>query len=381
MEKIIGESTPFPGATAENVHQQYDDSCAIKSQQMILESFGQHISEEQLVYEAEKLGIYTRNESGTEAGDVGRLLEEHGVGVHTQYGANTYDLVYELSQGHKVIVGVDANELWKPSVWQSLKDYVWCSPNHALVVTGIDTTDSDNVQVILSDPGSGEVAARYPMSAFVDAWSDSNCFMVATNDAPPCEFDANMINFDYNLGHLPMIGTLPYENFLYMNPYSFVSYFGVDGGESTGSMAAMMGEEEGGGESTGGIGAKLGVDGGESTGSMAARLGDDDESAGSMAAQLGEEGGESTGGIGDRFGVDGGESAGSFGAYSNSFDDESVESMVVKLGFDDNDQSLLANPSMEFLNSETNPTSACGGEGGNDGLDEGALFPLDGPWW
>lgn len=342
MEKIIGESTPFPGATAENVHQQYDDSCAIKSQQMILESFGQHISEEQLVQEAEKLGIYTRNESGTEAGDVGRLLEEHGVGVHTQYGANTYDLVYELSQGHKVIVGVDANELWKPSVWQSLKDYVWCSPNHALVVTGIDTTDSDNVQVILSDPGSGEVAARYPMNAFVDAWSDSNCFMVATNDAPPCEFDANMINFDYELGHLPMIGSLPYENFLYMNPYSFVSYFGVDGGESTGSMAA--------------------------------RLGDDDESAGSMAARFGEEGGESTGSMGDRFGVDGGESAGSFGAYSSTYEDESTVSMDGKLGLEDNYMSKGMSNGLDLLTDGMNP-----GGCGDSWMDEGNLFPLDGP--
>ena len=361
MEKIIGESTPFPGATAENVHQQYDDSCAIKSQQMILESFGQHISEEQLVQEAEKLGIYTRNESGTEAGDVGRLLEEHGVGVHTQYGANTYDLVYELSQGHKVIVGVDANELWKPSVWQSLKDYVWCSPNHALVVTGIDTTDSDNVQVILSDPGSGEVAARYPMSAFVDAWSDSNCFMVATNDAPPCEFDANMINFDYELGHLPMIGSLPYENFLYMNPYSFVSYFGVDGGESTGSMATSLGEE--GGESAGGIGAKLGVDGGESTGSMAARLGDDDESAGS---------------IGDGFGVDGGESAGNFDTYSSAFEDDSAVSMDGKLGLEDNDMSKGMSNGLDLFNDGMNPILEFGGCG-DSWIDEGNLFPFDGP--
>ena len=252
MEKIIGEITPFPGASANDVLQKYDDTCAIKSQQIILESFGHHVSEDQLVQEALSLGIYSPH-AGTEANDVGRLLEEHGVDVHSMFGANTYDIVYELSQGHKVIVGVDENELLRPSLWQSLKDHFDCQPNHALVVTGIDTTYSDNVQVIVCDPGTGQVAARYPMASFIDAWSDSCCFMVATNDAPPMEYDPNMINFDYASGHIPMVGPYQYAYFLSMDPASlhrdfkdkvYLDMLGTAGGESAGSMAARLSTED-----------------------------------------------------------------------------------------------------------------------------------------
>lgn len=270
MEKIIGEITPFPGASDESVLQQYDDTCAIKSQQIILESFGQHVSEDQLIQEAENLGIYTPNAGGTKPEDVGRLLEEHDIDVHTQYGANIYDLVYELSQGHKVIVGVDSNELWNPSIWQSLKDYFYCKPNHALVVTGIDTTDSNNVQVILSDPGTGSVAANYPIDTFVDAWNDSKCFMVATDNAPSCNFDSTMVHFPYGLGHIPMIGPYTFEEFVNMDPHSFITNLSTDGNESIRDMSGNLGVD--GGESTGSMGETFGVDGGESTGSMASKL-------------------------------------------------------------------------------------------------------------
>lgn len=207
--KTTGEVQPFPDASPEEIIQHQSDTCAVKSQQIIMKSFGIDIPEEVLAHEAAAKGYYYPG-FGSDPDQVGKLLADHGIPVHTQYGANVYDLVDELAQGHKVIVGVDADELWRPSFFNDLFGE---EANHALVVTGIDTTDPDNVKVIITDPGTGDVAKEYPLDQFIDAWHDSNCEMVATDIPAPKTFNPNMINFDYNLGHLEQIGDIPYDVF------------------------------------------------------------------------------------------------------------------------------------------------------------------------
>ncbi len=211
--RTIGESEPFPGADTDNIQQQFADTCAIKSQQIVLQSFGQDVPEEQLRQEAIDLGIYTPGH-GTMPDNAGDLLNNHNVPTHVVHDAHVYDLVNELAQGHKVIVGVDSGELWSPSILEKIEDWFGGHADHALVVTGIDTTDVDNVKVIITDPGSGDVAIEYPMTQFIDAWHDSNCIMIATDDAAPVEFEPLMANFDYEAGHIESIGDLPYETYV-----------------------------------------------------------------------------------------------------------------------------------------------------------------------
>ena len=92
--------------------------------------------------------------------------------------------MHELAQGHQVMVAIDSGELWTPSFWEKIKDLLFGNtPNHALIVTGVDATEPDALQVILSDPGTGKVM-RYPYEQFADAWSDSSFTMLATNDSP-----------------------------------------------------------------------------------------------------------------------------------------------------------------------------------------------------
>lgn len=209
LRTVQGDVEPFPGAESEDVQQIFNDTCAVKSQQIILESFGIDIPEETLANEAAAKGYYMPG-GGTSPENVGKLLVDHGIPAHGGDGGNVYDLVNELAQGHKVIVGVDADELWKPSIFNDLFGE---EANHALIVTGIDTTDPDDVKVILTDPGTGEVAATYPIDQFVDAWEDSNCFYVATDVAPSAETDPTMVNFDYDAGHLPDVAGIPYDDF------------------------------------------------------------------------------------------------------------------------------------------------------------------------
>ena len=48
MTKIIGEPEPWPQTIPEEIAQQYSYTCAVKSQQIIMKTFGVDIPEDQL---------------------------------------------------------------------------------------------------------------------------------------------------------------------------------------------------------------------------------------------------------------------------------------------------------------------------------------------
>lgn len=158
-------------------------TCAVVSQQMILREFGVDISESQLVYHATANGWLT--EGGTSVLDMGNLLEAHGVPTHTNFAGDLDSLVYELSQGHKIIAAVDSGELWGTDF--PFSDFIDpAGADHAIVISGVNLTDPDNPMVVVNDPGHPDGAGReYPLAEFLDAWEDSGQTYVATDSAPP----------------------------------------------------------------------------------------------------------------------------------------------------------------------------------------------------
>lgn len=204
------------------VHQLFDDTCAIKSQQLILNDFGIEITEPDLVQVAAANGWYN---GGTAPQDVGKLLELAGVPVTRQEGANVFNLVNELAHGHEIIVGLDSNELWyNDSVSDKFRNWLddffgSQGGNHALIVAGIDTTDPSDVKVIVKDTGSGDDGKPYPLSQFMDAWSDANCYMVST-DVPAPGYSVGMSNFDYEVGHIPEVAGVDFTDFQIFNDIS-----------------------------------------------------------------------------------------------------------------------------------------------------------------
>lgn len=200
--------------------QSYCDTCAIKSQQIILNEFGIPVTEDQLVKFSYDHGWYKGDGTGTTFEDVGNLLEQANIPCTRQSNANVFNLMNELSQGHKIIVGVDSGELWgdKFSAWY--KDFfVGDTPDHAIIVSGIDTSDKNNIKVIVTDPGNGDYHKEYPLDQFMDAWSDSSCYMVST-DIPVPQVVDGMQNFDYELGHIDSVAGMDYNNFQIFNDLS-----------------------------------------------------------------------------------------------------------------------------------------------------------------
>ena len=216
---IIG--TPEVDATFVEGKQGYSDTCAIRVQEFILEQFtGQEFDETDLMEEARSQGWYDPEMGGTPPSSVGMLLEAHGVEANQYQSATTFDLTNELAQGHKVIIGVDGAEMRGQEPSTLLRDIVSNAEvdpgggaDHAVIVSGIDTTDPNNPQVLVSDPATGDAAASYPLDQFVAAWQDSSFFMTATAEPAPNTLP-EMDNFPYDEGHIPEVVGVPYDEFV-----------------------------------------------------------------------------------------------------------------------------------------------------------------------
>ncbi|MGM9853077.1 MAG: hypothetical protein ACI30N_03810 [Muribaculaceae bacterium] len=192
-EEEIGLEDPL-------IYQGPEGVCAIRSQQIILRDYGIDIPLEDLKQFAIQNGWYDPSgDGGTPMCFVGAILDSCGVGVRQETGCTVYDLVNELAQGHRVIVGVDADELWadrndsiidKTTTW--LNDVFGDEQaNHALIVAGVEVNpdDPEDVKVILTDPGTGDLRIEYSFDEFMDAWEDSDCFMVSTTTPAPYQYD------------------------------------------------------------------------------------------------------------------------------------------------------------------------------------------------
>ncbi|MCZ8064910.1 MAG: hypothetical protein ACK5QJ_17775 [Microcystis sp.] len=183
-DNIIGDPTD----DMEHWHQQtYQDTCAVVSQEFILDELtGIDFDENELRQQAIDNGWYTPG-GGTPLECTGNLLEAHGIPVDKGYGCSLEDIANKLDQGEKVIVGVDADEICNPTGLDEddLIANAYGMPgqgaNHAVQVIGIDTSDPNNPLVILNDPGreNGQ-GLMVPANEFLNAWEDSNNFMVAT---------------------------------------------------------------------------------------------------------------------------------------------------------------------------------------------------------
>lgn len=167
--------------------QRNDDTCAVVSQQFILDSLthGQmHFTEDQLQWEATVHGWYTPG-GGTPLSHVGDLVAYHGFEIEKSFEATLPELAHHLNEHHKVIVGVHAEDIWDAMHGDApLTDYPGIPghhANHAVEVIGIDDHDPGHPVVILNDPGTPDGQALHVSAdVFMHAWSASHNFMVNT---------------------------------------------------------------------------------------------------------------------------------------------------------------------------------------------------------
>lgn len=197
----------------ENLYQGNQPTCAIRSQEIILRDFGIKIPQEELIRYASEKGWF--DSDGTPMACIGNLLDTCHVSTHRVENATIYDLINELNAGHRVIVGIDAHEIWEDQgpIGNWLSRHI-TDPNHALIVTSlnVDLEDPTKTTVLLTDPGSGEII-ECPYGKFAHSWKDADCFMVATNDAAPYQYNPDTRQMEFsNFATLYTMSEFPFTN-------------------------------------------------------------------------------------------------------------------------------------------------------------------------
>lgn len=173
------------------------DNCAVAAQTSILNQFlDDPISLDEATYFAQANGWYSPG-FGTSPDDIANILQASNIPCHFVDNATIQQLASELEQGHRVIVGVNSNDLWEEQgalteFWHWLiqvcgfDNSTFQPADHAVVVTGLDLSDKDHPQVVINDSGDPNGAGhRYPLDRFMDAWGNSDFHYAATSMAPP----------------------------------------------------------------------------------------------------------------------------------------------------------------------------------------------------
>jgi hypothetical protein len=171
--------------------QQGQNSCAVVAQMSILESItGEQVSEDAICKMAEE-NHWFDPQTGTAPENVGKILNAFGVPTEQKTDASLVDIAAALERGDKVIVGLDALEIWQPirdGGGQPVEQTLPSGQNagHAVWVTGIDQQPDGSVKLILNDSGTpdGQMKAVDAYD-FVNAWSDYGNFLVVAH--PPAQ--------------------------------------------------------------------------------------------------------------------------------------------------------------------------------------------------
>lgn len=157
-----------------------DNSCAIKAQQLILGDYGIFVSTSELTRVAQQNGWYIE-QKGSPFDFIGELLNFYNIPAVQMRNANVYHLMHELSQGHKIIVGVDDQDLKQSKRWQEFDDKMFGKEaNHVLLVAGIQTKADGTAQITISDPSEPDNPKVISMQQFLSAWEDSGYFNVSS---------------------------------------------------------------------------------------------------------------------------------------------------------------------------------------------------------
>jgi hypothetical protein len=172
------------------IFQDQPDNCAVAAEASIINQFTDGgLSLDDASYISASNGWYQPG-MGTDPSEIGNLMDLTGIPNHTVMGATMEELAFELQNGHGVIVGVNADELWDQGILNDIKQFFLDAfgldninpANHAVVVTGIDVSDPDNPMVIINDSGTPNGAAvKYPLEQFQDAWENSGFHYTATD--------------------------------------------------------------------------------------------------------------------------------------------------------------------------------------------------------
>ncbi|GAB4231589.1 MAG: hypothetical protein Kow00121_59830 [Elainellaceae cyanobacterium] len=165
-------------------YQQLDSSCSVVAQASVYHSItGQYVSEEEGCQIAASQGWFTAEE-GTPTEEAGSLLNHLGVSIYRTYGATIDDLKTTLENNKKVLVSLDAYEIWEPIRDELGMPVEQADGGHAVWVTGIEQELDGSYRVVLNDsgiPDGQQFTVDY--EDFANAWQDRDFRLIVADSS------------------------------------------------------------------------------------------------------------------------------------------------------------------------------------------------------
>lgn len=171
--------------TAMAAHKKENYLCDIECEEFILHQFGIETTHKTLLDEAYR-NCWLK-EQGMPLYNIGRLLEKNNLSVSRRYNSTVDEIVRLLTAGNQLIAVVDDSILSNASSSDGLH------PNHAVAISSIS---SDKEEIILFNPNTEEDLTVYPIALFVDAWNQSNNYLVVINTTDKFVYEPSPITLD-----------------------------------------------------------------------------------------------------------------------------------------------------------------------------------------
>jgi hypothetical protein len=170
-----------------------ENICAVRCEMFILHRRRIHYDEEKLLSTARSKDWL--KPEGTPLYCLGNLLAYSGLLVTRKYDSSIDDIQHALAMDNDVVVSVDREKLYAEAI--DMEDLT----NHAVVVTQVE---KDFVTVF--DPYEEPYISRIPLSDFLNAWKESQHYMIqilqSVEEYEPHPIDVDDIPLDGNLEEL-----------------------------------------------------------------------------------------------------------------------------------------------------------------------------------
>ena len=159
--------------------------CDIECEEFVLHQFGIEVTHKSLLDTAYKNCWLKDN--GMPLYNIGRLLEKNNLSVSRRYNSTIEEAVRLLSAGNQLIAVVD--------------DTILCNtlscdgqhPNHAVAISSI-SVETD--EIILFNPNTDEELTKYSLKLFLEAWRQSNNYLVVINTTDKFIYEPSPIGLD-----------------------------------------------------------------------------------------------------------------------------------------------------------------------------------------
>lgn len=162
-----------------------DYLCDIECEEFVLRQLGIEATHKSLLDTACK-NRWLR-EKGMPLYNMGRLLEKSHLAVSRRYGSTIDDVARLLDAGNQLIAVIDNTLLAHPSVAEEKH------PNHAVAISSLS---ADKKEITLFNPYTDEELTPYPTASFLEAWSQSNNYLVVTNTTDRFVYEPSPIALD-----------------------------------------------------------------------------------------------------------------------------------------------------------------------------------------